>query len=157
MPTKHAAKGKPAKRDSQNSFRAQSNLEFPFCDYELKGRPVHQKLLTRNTTKGAKKLSAYEQHLLEKHFPVAEKKWMVAKGAANKARSAARRQQAKQAGLVQVGESDVDVEDVAASVPVFQRKAPEVLLRKISTLRISLTHHDHDIMFVKLSTGNGSR
>jgi hypothetical protein len=55
-------------------------------------------------------------------------------------RSAARRQRAKpQDGLVHVGESDVDVEDVDASVPVFQRKAPEVLLRKISTLRISLT------------------
>jgi hypothetical protein len=62
MPTKPAAKGKPAKRGSQvavkqNSFRVQSNLDFPFCDYELKGRPEHQKLLTRNTTKGAEAFS----------------------------------------------------------------------------------------------------
>ena len=95
--------------------------------------------MNRNTTKGAKTLSPYEQHLLEKHFPVAENKWIAAKAAANKVRSAARRHQAKQGGLVPVGESDVDVEDVDASVPVFKRKAPEVLLRRISTLRIFLT------------------
>jgi hypothetical protein len=143
MPTKAAAKGKPqaAKRGSavkQNSFPVQSNLDFPFCDYELKGRPHHQRLLYRHNNKGSKKLSPYELHLLEKHFPMAEKKWMAASAKASKARKAARGRQAR-SGLVPVGESDHDDgEEGDDTVPVFKRKAPEVLLRKLSTSWIFL-------------------
>ena len=145
MPAKAAAKGKPAKGKpvKQNSFPVQSNLDFPLCDYESKGRPLHLKLLNRHNTKGSKKLSPYELHLLQKHFPMAEKKWMAASAKASNARkakaSAARRRQAR-SGLVAVGESDHDdgeegdgtVPDADSDddVPVFKRKASEVLLRK---------------------------
>ena len=141
MPTKAAAKGKPAKGGSavkQNSFPVQSNLDFPVCDYELKGRPHHQRLLSRHNSKGSKKLSPYELYLLQKHFPMAEKRWIAANAKASKARKAARGRQAR-AGLVPVGESDHDDgEEGHATVTVFKRKASEVLLRKLSTSWIFL-------------------
>ena len=79
------AKGKPAagKRNGApvkvtvRTFPAQANLDWPYRLYDPQGRQEYDRLTKLHTSKGRKKLQPYELHLLQKHFPTQDRKYIA--------------------------------------------------------------------------------
>jgi hypothetical protein len=114
-------KSAPTKvKANSSSFTAQANLDFPFRTYEDTGRKHYATLTERHKKKqGGKKLVGYDLFLLEKHFPILDKKFIAEREKADAKRKAARRSAHQQTGL-EVVTSD-------SETPVFSRKATQAL------------------------------
>ena len=104
-------------------FPVQSEIDYPYNSYETIGREDHAKLADRkqkNKGKG-KKLTAYEEYLLTKHFPAQEKRFLAQQKSACAKRKGARRDANRNVGLVDADENK-DAND--GNDRVFQRKSP---------------------------------
>jgi hypothetical protein len=101
------------------SFVAQANLDWPYTIYETQGRLEFDKLTKLSNSKGKNKLQPYQLHLLQKHFPVQDKKYVLEKAKATQTRKQARKAAAP--GLTQMRNEDSDDGEVNQSA-VFERK-----------------------------------
>ena len=128
------AKGKPAagKRNGApvkvtvRTFPAQANLDWPYRLYDPQGRQEYDRLTKLHTSKGRKKLQPYELHLLQKHFPTQDRKYIADKEKAAKARKQARIAAAP--GLTSVRSDESDACELEATDVVFKRKAANKVL-----------------------------
>jgi hypothetical protein len=127
------AKGKSAagKRNGASvkvtvrTFHAQATLDWPYRLYDPQGRQEYDRLTKLHTTKGTKKLLPYELHLLQKHFPNQDRKYIADKNKAALARKQARKAAAPGLAPVRSDESDACE---ATDVVFKRREAKKVLL-----------------------------
>ncbi len=126
------AKGKPAAgkrkgapvKATVRTFPAQANLDWPYRMYDPQGRQEYDRLTKLHTTKGTKKLQPYELHLLQKHFPTQDRKYIADKEKAAQARKQERKAAAP--GLTPVRSDESDAGE--ATDVVFKRKAANKVL-----------------------------
>ena len=128
------AKGKPAAAGKKKAapvkatvrtFPAQANLDWPYRMYDPHGRQEYDRLTKLHTTKGTKKLRPYELHLLQKHFPNQDRKYIADNKKAAQARKEARKAAAPGLAPVRSDESDACE---ATDVVFKRREAKKVLL-----------------------------
>ena len=121
------AMGRPQKRQSPvadgkatvRSFAAQANLDWPYTIYETQGRREFDRLTKSANGKGKNKLQPYQMHLLQKHFPNQDKKYVLEKAKATQKRKQARKAAAP--GLTQMRNEDSEDGEANQSA-VFERK-----------------------------------
>ena len=95
-----------------SSFPDQANLDHPYRLYETTGRESYARLADRKQKGKGRKLSAYEEYLLTKHFPAQEKSFLAQQKIACAKRKGARRDANRNVGLVEENaEEDKDASD----------------------------------------------
>lgn len=128
------AKGKPAAAGKKKAapgkatvrtFPAQANIDWPYRMYDPQGREEYDRLTRLHTAKGTKKLRPYELHLLQKHFPNQDRKYIADNKNAAQARKKARKAAAPGLEPVRSDESDACE---ATDVVFKRREAKKVLL-----------------------------
>jgi hypothetical protein len=106
------------------TFPAQANIDWPYKMYDPQGREEYDRLTRLHTAKGTKKLGKYELHLLQKHFPNQDRKYIADNKKAAQVRREARKAAAPGLAPVRSDESDA----CEATDVVFKRRAANKVL-----------------------------